>query len=243
MNSLREWEEAFEQAVDVKKSYDLAKRMEGPKTNPVLGYRTAGSKAEWETGELLLKEMQEMGLQNVQKDKIKVDSWDFHHAVLRYRDKEGKEYEFQLGAYQTDFHTEGFQEFSMVYLGRGTAENYENIDVKGFVTNMSDLLKNYDLMLTKSGGATLFEAISSNTPIIVKNPKVGQEIENAKFIRDKGIGILYDTDEDLKELIKDLVNKKLDSRLIFMDKNISEFKKTIHPDKIADYIFQLLENN
>ena len=79
--------------------------------------------------------------------------------------------------------------------------------------------------------------------IIVKNPKVGQEIENAKFIRDKGIGILYDTDEDLKELIKDLVNKKLDSRLIFMDKNISEFKKTIHPDKIADYIFQLLENN
>ena len=34
-----------------------------------------------------------------------------------------------------------------------------------------------------------------------------------------------------------------DSRLIFMDKNISEFKKTIHPDKIADYIFQLLENN
>ena len=28
MNSLREWEEAFEQAVDVKKSYDLAKRME-----------------------------------------------------------------------------------------------------------------------------------------------------------------------------------------------------------------------
>lgn len=131
MNSLREWEEAFEQAVDVKKSYDLAKRMERPKTNPVLGYRTAGSKAEWETGELLLKEMQEMGLQNVQKDKIKVDSWDFHHAVLRYRDKEGKEYEFQLGAYQTDFHTEGFQEFSMVYLGRGTAENYENIDVKG----------------------------------------------------------------------------------------------------------------
>ena len=131
MNSLREWEEAFEQAVDVKKSYDLAKRMEGPKTNPVLGYRTAGSEAEWEIGELLLKEMQEMGLQNVQKDKIKVDSWDFHHAVLRYRDKEGKEYEFQLGAYQTDFHTEGFQEFSMVYLGRGTAENYENIDVKG----------------------------------------------------------------------------------------------------------------
>ena len=116
-----------------------------------------------------------------------------------------------------------------------------NIDVRGFVTNMSDLLKNYDLMLTKSGGATLFEAISSNTPIIVKNPKVGQEIENAKFIRDKGIGILYDNDEDLKDLIKDLLNKKLDSRVEFMDENITHFKTTIHPDKIGDYVFELLK--
>lgn len=116
-----------------------------------------------------------------------------------------------------------------------------NIDVRGFVNNMSDLLKNYDLMLTKSGGATLFEAISSNTPIIVKNPKVGQEIENAKFIRDKGIGILYDNDEDLKDLIKDLLNKKLDSRVKFMEENIAYLKKTIHPDKIGDYVFELLK--
>ena len=116
----------------------------------------------------------------------------------------------------------------------------ENIDVRGFVTNMSDLLKNYDIMLTKSGGATLFEAISSQTPIIVKNPKVGQEIENAKFIRDKGIGILYDNDEDLKILIEDLINHKLDSRLAFMDENLTRLKKTIHPDKIADYVFELL---
>ena len=117
-----------------------------------------------------------------------------------------------------------------------------NIDVKGFVTNMSDLLKNYDLMLTKSGGATLFEAISSNTPIIVKNPKVGQEIENAKFIRDKGIGILYDNDEDLKDIIKSLLNNELDSRVAFMDENITYFKTTIHPEKIGDYVFELLDN-
>ena len=116
-----------------------------------------------------------------------------------------------------------------------------NIDVRGFVTNMPDLLKNHDLMLTKSGGATLFEAISSNTPIIVKNPKVGQEIENAKFIRDKGIGILYDSDDDLKDLIKALLNKELDSRLSFMDENITYLKKTIHPDKIGDYVFELLD--
>ena len=36
--------------------------MEGPKTNPVLGYRTAGSAAELETGELLAAEMRRIGL-------------------------------------------------------------------------------------------------------------------------------------------------------------------------------------
>ena len=116
-----------------------------------------------------------------------------------------------------------------------------NVNILGYVNNMFDLLKEYDLMLTKSGGATLFEAISSNTPIIVKNPKVGQEIENAKFIRDKGIGILYDSDEELKNIIMSLLNGDLDTRLKFMDENISYLKKTIHPDKIGDYVFELLK--
>ena len=35
----------FVNALDIDASYRLAKKMEGPKTNPVLGYRTAGSAA------------------------------------------------------------------------------------------------------------------------------------------------------------------------------------------------------
>ena len=126
MEQWKKWEQALTEAVDTDYSYGLAKRMEEPRTNPVLGYRTAGSQAEFETGELLYREMKQLGLKEVHKDKIRVDSWDFHHAVLRFRDHQGKEHEFQLGAYQTDFHTEGFKEFSMVYLGRGTACQYEN---------------------------------------------------------------------------------------------------------------------
>ena len=56
---------------------------------------------------------------------------------------------------------------------------------------MYELLEESDLIITKPGGATLFEAIYANTPVIVKSPKVGQEIENAKFIIDKGIGLIY----------------------------------------------------
>ena len=62
------------------------------------------------------------------------------------------------------------------------------------------------------------------------------------FLQDKGIGILYDNDEDLKDIIKSLLNNELDSRVAFMDENITYFKTTIHPEKIGDYVFELLDN-
>ena len=131
MRTLEEWEEALALAVDTDYSYGLARRMEAFKTNAVLGYRTAGSRAEWETGEMLLREMQALGLRDVHKDRIRVDGWEFEKAVMRFTDGQGPEHEFQLGAYQTDFHTHGFEAFSMVYLGKGTAESYRNVDVEG----------------------------------------------------------------------------------------------------------------
>ena len=87
MDKWKNWEQKLIEAVDTEYSYRLAKRMEEPKTNPVLGYRTAGSKAELETGDILFEEMKRLGLSDVHKDKICVDSWDFHHAVLRYKDR------------------------------------------------------------------------------------------------------------------------------------------------------------
>ena len=117
--------------LNIKESYDLARRMEQEKTNPVLGYRTAGSLAERKTGDMLLEEMKKAGLTQVEKDKIRVDAWEFKKAVMRCHDREGTCREIQLGAYQTDFKTNGFQRFDLVYLGKGTADEYKDIDVKG----------------------------------------------------------------------------------------------------------------
>ena len=69
--------------LNIKESYDLARRMEQEKTNPVLGYRTAGSLAERKTGDMLLEEMKKAGLTQVEKDKICVDAWEFKKAVMR----------------------------------------------------------------------------------------------------------------------------------------------------------------
>ena len=117
--------------LDIDYSYHLAKRMEQFRTNPVLGYRSAGSRAEFETGEMLKQEMEAIGLFDVRKDAIKVDGWEFKKAVLSYTAEDGSRHEIQLGAYQTTFVTEGPKEFSLMYLGKGTAADYEGKDVTG----------------------------------------------------------------------------------------------------------------
>ena len=117
--------------LDIDYSYHLAKRMEQFRTNPVLGYRPAGSWAEFETGEMLKQEMEAIGLFDVRKDAIKVDGWEFKKAVLSYTAEDGSRHEIQLGAYQTTFVTEGPKEFSLMYLGKGTAADYEGKDVTG----------------------------------------------------------------------------------------------------------------
>lgn len=117
--------------LDTDYSYRLAKRMETNKTNPVLGYRTAGSEAERATGELLFEEMQRIGLSQVAKDTFRLDGWEFEKAVLKFTAPDGQEHICQMGGYQTDFSTDGFQPYELVYLGKGTAADYEGVDVRG----------------------------------------------------------------------------------------------------------------
>ena len=62
-----EWREELLRHIDVEASYKLAKKMEVYRTNPVLGYRTAGSSAEFDTGEMLAQEMEAIGLSDVHK--------------------------------------------------------------------------------------------------------------------------------------------------------------------------------
>ena len=116
--------------LDTDWSYHLARRMEKEKTNSVLGYRTAGSAAEAATGHMLYEEMCEIGLTDVSRDTFTLDGWEFEKAILKYVDESGREHLFQMGGYQTNFQTDGFQDYELVYLGKGTAADYEGINVQ-----------------------------------------------------------------------------------------------------------------
>ncbi|MGL4344645.1 MAG: M28 family peptidase [Cellulosilyticaceae bacterium] len=124
-------QKAYLEKVDVNYGYELAKRLETYKSNETLGYRTAGSEAELQTGEMLYEEMKKIGLQDVSKDEFTLDTWTFEKATLSFQDQKGTSYVFDLGGYQTQFDTEGEKQFELVYAGRGTAEDLEDIDVTG----------------------------------------------------------------------------------------------------------------
>lgn len=123
--------EKYLEVLDTEYSYRLAKRMEEHRTNPVLGYRTAGSAAEIATGDMLAAEMRRLGFSKVWKDAIQVDAWEFKKAELCYEDEDGIRKTLQLGAYQTTMVTDGPKEYSLVYAGKGTEQDYRGLDVTG----------------------------------------------------------------------------------------------------------------
>ena len=163
----RKIEETYLKAVDIGYSYRLAKKMEEFKSNPVLGYRTAGSKAEFDTGEFLKAEMERIGLSDIHKDEICLDSWEFEKAVMRFTDRDGEKHEIQLGAYQTEFVTDGWKEYPLVYAGRGKEADYDEVDVTGCLV-MVDINQrdewwiNYPVYQARLKGAAAVIAVQDN---------------------------------------------------------------------------------
>ena len=75
---------AFYESVDADYSYDVMQKLISFQTNEDLGFRTAGSAAEKEAAEYIEDEMKAIGLENVNKEPITVDSFTFKNADLRY---------------------------------------------------------------------------------------------------------------------------------------------------------------
>lgn len=109
--------------------YQFTKKLETFKTNDKLGYRTAGSEAEYLTGQMIAEEMRNLGLSEVTQDAFTLDTWDFKKAELTFTTVTGESHTAILGSYQTHFVTDGPTTFDIVYAGRGTAYNFESLDV------------------------------------------------------------------------------------------------------------------
>jgi processive 1,2-diacylglycerol beta-glucosyltransferase len=118
----------------------------------------------------------------------------------------------------------------------------KNIKVHGFVDNMPEKIKKHNLIITKAGGATLFESINSCTPIFVKKPEIGQEIANAKFINREKIGRVYNKESELKKIIRSFSKDKCTKELDTICENIENFKCQLDMENMYNHIKKLIKD-
>ena len=112
---------------------------------------------------------------------------------------------------------------------------YKNINIVGYTNKISEYMKNSDLIVSKSGGITLFEAIYSETPIYVINPFLMQEVKNARFIEERKIGqVIWNENIDITDDILSLINN--DEAITMMKNNMKSIKKNINQEEILSII-------
>ena len=73
-------------------------------------------------------------------------------------------------------------------LYRRLAGKYPHIEVVGFTDRVWDYMAQADLMLTKPGGITVFESIFAELPLLLWEPFLQQEKNNARFLIQAGLG-------------------------------------------------------
>ncbi|MDR0519618.1 MAG: M28 family peptidase [Clostridiales Family XIII bacterium] len=120
----------FAVAVDPDFSKTVSSQLAELGDDPVLGFRGAGSPAEKEAADLLAQTMRDIGLENVTVDKAQSDGWTFGGATILYKTAGGISTTAALGGYQTDV-VASDERVPIAYLGKGTAADYDGIDVEG----------------------------------------------------------------------------------------------------------------
>jgi 1,2-diacylglycerol 3-beta-galactosyltransferase len=82
------------------------------------------------------------------------------------------------------------------------AEWHVPAHIYGFVTNMPDLMRAADVILTKAGPGTICEAFNAGLPIILYDYLPGQETGNLHYVVDNGAGLWAPTSKAVVKALR-----------------------------------------
>lgn len=85
---------------------------------------------------------------------------------------------------------------------------WENIRVEGYAGNVWEYMARADLIVSKPGGITLFEAIFARVPILAWPPTLQNEWGNARWMVEKGIGWVAGSENCAGEIRALLTDRK-----------------------------------
>lgn len=88
--------------------------------------------------------------------------------------------------------------------------NAANFPVKvlGYTTEIEQLMRSSDVMVSKLGGLTTFEALSCRLPIIADavTPPMPQEFQTAAFLENTGAGLMLKRPRQIVSVVKSLID-------------------------------------
>ena len=115
------------------------------------------------------------------------------------------------------------------------ANGHENIKIIEFTDKVAQLMSISDLVITKPGGITSTEALSSNLPMLLINPIPGQEEENAEFLESSKVARWLKMSESFEKVMNEVIN---DEYLENLRENIKRVSKINAAGEICKIILK-----
>lgn len=112
---------------------------------------------------------------------------------------------------------------------------YENIEVIGFTDQVYHYMKQADLIISKPGGITVFEAIHSELPMLIIEPFLQQEIKNANFINYHRLGRIIPKQQVIDiHYLSQILNDE--TNLYQMRQNMKSLKQQLNDAALGNII-------
>lgn len=119
---------------------------------------------------------------------------------------------------------------------QGQLRPHPDVHLIGYVKQVAELMRSSDCIVTKPGGITLSEALACQLPIFIYRPVPGQELNNARYLAQKGVAYITRTPAELAQEIDALFG--VESRLTELRQKIENLRRPQAAEVIADDILQ-----
>lgn len=110
-----------------------------------------------------------------------------------------------------------------------TTESIDRIKVLEYTNKVPELMSISSYVITKPGGLTSTESLTSHLPMVIINPIPGQEEENAEFLVNSGAAIWIKKNDNIARTLKMLYRKP--EKLVSMKESAINLAK---PDSTRD---------
>ena len=110
------------------------------------------------------------------------------------------------------------------------------VSIFEYTDKVAEFMSISDLVITKPGGLTTTESLTSGVPMIIINPIPGQGEENAEFLESHHVAVWIKKDDDVNFVLNDLLND--DNKLNVLKNNISLISKPDSTKNICDIILK-----